>query len=693
MGIGRSGLLVMAMTAALGTVPVAAPVADDAPLRLDPVSVTATRNALPAFDYPGMVTVIDREEIETLIPSTADDILRYVPNVEFVGGPRRTGEVPSIRGFSGQDVIILVDGARQNVETGHNGRFWLDPSLLQSVEVLRGPASSLYGSGGTGGVIEFRTAWAADLLAPGETVGGRLSAGWQTAADERVGMASVYARPLAGLDVVGSITSRDSGSIRLGGGAELESASDDIVAGLAKVGYDFAGGHRVEASYQRFSNETVEPANGQGNGSGIDEDKHIDVDNWRAGYSYSDPANKLIDLDAVAYYVRTDIDEFPVDGSPELTQKVETVGLRVDNRSRLSLSDHATVTLTYGGEAYHDAQTATDGGGVRDGVPDAEDTFWGIFGQAEIALTDPSGFLPGEFLIIPGLRYDHFSSSSAISDGNSDGQVSPRIGVSYLPNDWSMVFASYAHAFRAPSIEELYLSGTHFRIPVGAGVTNSFVANPDLKPQRTRTLEVGAGVDFDDVFTAGDRLQVKGSHYRIWGKDFIDLAVDQPAPFVDCNPFIPGACDGTTRAENVASAKLWGTEVEGTYETSRVRVAVGLSSSNGQNEETGGSLGVLQPTQLATDTRLKLPEVDSVVGWRMLAAKEFDKVDDPAEIRDGYAVHGLYASWAPTGGPLQGLRLDLGVDNLFDKSYERVYTSAPEPGRDFKVLVSYALAW
>ncbi len=137
---------------------------------LDTISVTATRNPIKAFEYPGMVSVIGREGIQTRQPSTPDDILKFVPNVEFTGGPRRTGETPSIRGFSGPDVIVMFDGARQNFGSAHDGRFFIDPSLLKSVEVLRGPASSLYGSGGTGGIIEFRTMGAADFLAPGETV-------------------------------------------------------------------------------------------------------------------------------------------------------------------------------------------------------------------------------------------------------------------------------------------------------------------------------------------------------------------------------------------------------------------------------------------------------------------------------------------------------------------------------------------
>src|SRR3546814_16420687 len=118
-----------------------------------------------------MVTVTGPQEMQTLQPSSPDDILRFVPNVEFFGGPRRTGEVPSIRGFSGPDVIILFDGARQNYNSGHDGQFFIDPSVLKQVEVLRGPASPLSGRGGTGRVLQFRTIAARPPLATQPTGG------------------------------------------------------------------------------------------------------------------------------------------------------------------------------------------------------------------------------------------------------------------------------------------------------------------------------------------------------------------------------------------------------------------------------------------------------------------------------------------------------------------------------------------
>jgi hemoglobin/transferrin/lactoferrin receptor protein len=679
----------------------AAAAGSPAPTMLRTISVTATRNPIEAFEYPGMVSVVGPETIQTLQPSTPDDVLKLVPGVEFTGGPRRTGEVPSIRGFDGPDVVVMIDGARQNFNSGHDGRFFIDPSLIREAEVLRGSASALYGNGGTGGVIEFRTVSASDLLDDDETAGATASAGYHTVNEEGLGTLSVYGKPGEGLGMLGSFTKRNSGPIDLGDGSTLENSDDDIVAALGKIDYEFADFHSVEASYLHFQNEAEEPNNGQGLGGADSVEKDIRNQTWRLAYGYSNPDDPVLDLDVVAYYTKFQADELRLDdlgGGPAgelLKRDVDTIGLRVDNRSRWELSEEVLTTFTYGVETYRDLQDGAAGATERDGVPDAESLFYGAFGQAEIAISEPLDFVPGELLIIPGLRFDSYASESDIADENEDTAISPRIGVSYLPTEWSLLFVNYGEAFRAPTFDELYTTGTHFVIPIGPppGIVNSFVPNPNLQPQETETIEFGAGLDFEDILDDGDRFQIKASQFYIKGENFIDLAVFQPTPFVDCNPFIPGDCNGTTTSTNVPNAELWGREIEASYESDRVLVTVGYSEIHGENEDTGAHLGVLTPEQLTTDAALKLPEIDSIVGWRVLAAAEFDEVNDPTEERDSYIVNDIYFAWAPSDGPLEGLRIDLGIDNLFDEAYDRVFTDATEPGRDFKAHVTYALAW
>jgi hemoglobin/transferrin/lactoferrin receptor protein len=631
------------------------------PTMLKTISVTATRNPIEAFEYPGMVTVVSPEEIETLQPSTPDDVLKLVPGVEFVGGPRRTGEVPSIRGFDGPDVVVMIDGARQNFNSGHDGRFFIDPSLIREAEVLRGSASALYGSGGTGGVIEFRTVSAGDMLDADETVGATAGAGYHTVNEEGAGTLSVYGKPGDGLGMLGSFTKRNSGPIDLGDGSTLENSDDDIIAALGKIDYTFNDVHRVEASYLHFQNEAEEPNNAQGLGGADSVEKDIRNQTWRVAYGYRNPDDPVLDLDVVAYYTQFQADELRLDdlgagpAGELLKRDVDTVGMRVDNRSRWELSDEVHTTFTYGVETYRDVQDGEAGGGAREGVPDAESLFYGVFGQAEIAITEPLDVVPGELLIIPGLRFDSYTSESDIADENTDTAISPRIGVSWLPTEWSLLFVNYGEAFRAPTYDELYTTGTHFVIPIGPppGIVNSFVPNPDLQPQTTETIEFGAGLNFDDVLLDHDRFQIRASQFYIDGEDFIDLAVIQPTPFVDCNPFIPGNCNGTTTSTNVPNAELWGREVEASYENDRVLVRVGYSEIHGKNEDTGAHLGVLTPPQVTTDTAVKLPEIESIIGWRIIAATDFDEVNDPSEERDGYVVNDVYFAWAPSDGPLE----------------------------------------
>src|SRR6185295_9578396 len=151
---------------------------------IEKVTVVGTKNPRSAQTYPGQVDVLNQDQIEASVPSTPSDLVKDMPNVDFGGGPRRTGETPQIRGLGGQDVLILIDGVRQSWTSGHDGRFFLDPNLLVGVEVVKGPASALYGSGPLGGVMAFRTANASDLLDPGATAGLRATLGYQDVNDE-----------------------------------------------------------------------------------------------------------------------------------------------------------------------------------------------------------------------------------------------------------------------------------------------------------------------------------------------------------------------------------------------------------------------------------------------------------------------------------------------------------------------------
>jgi outer membrane receptor protein involved in Fe transport len=102
---------------------------------LDPVTKFATLNPTSSFNYPGQVTVVGRDQIEIQQPSSFGEAVKYVSGVFVDGGVRSSGQSPNIRGFEGDNVLMVVDGVRQDFQSGHHGRIFIDPDLLKTVEV------------------------------------------------------------------------------------------------------------------------------------------------------------------------------------------------------------------------------------------------------------------------------------------------------------------------------------------------------------------------------------------------------------------------------------------------------------------------------------------------------------------------------------------------------------------------------
>jgi hemoglobin/transferrin/lactoferrin receptor protein len=668
------------------------------------ITVYGTRSERDAFSYPGMISVLDRAEIELAQPSSVSDLFRAIPSVQFSGGPRRTGQLPSIRGFGRENVLILLDGARQSFISAHDGRFFLDPELLVRAEAVRGPSSALYGSGAVGGVLAFETASAADLLRPGETMGMRLRGGIQTANREWVGAGTAFARSKdERASVLGSLGVRESGDIRLANGFDLPS-DDRINTWLIKGDIALAPGVALEAGWTGFTNRALEPNNGQGlnlgggTGTLADVEKRSRSDTLRGTLLIAPPGQNGLDANITVYRTVSDVNERELATRRRTLRDITTTGVSARNRSMLS-EGNTKAALLVGFDWYRDRQIGTDseaGDGTRAGVPDGEAEFAGAYAQMEFDLDRPLG-LPGTLIFIPGLRYDRFENRAAFDNrANKDDAWSARIAGSWAPVPQLLLFASWGQAFRAPSINELYLSGIHFPVPhpiLGPPrrppvfVTNNFVPNPDLVPERTETFELGAGLAFDNVALDGDRLEVKGAWWTTRARDLIDLFVDfRFSPTCFAPPGFTPCSAGTTESRNVTSAKLNGFDLDLRWTSDRFDLIGAVSTINGRDRDAGTPLGALTPDRGSLDARLKFPEQALLIGARLEAAARFDKGRDPNDIRPGYATLDLYAGWELPF--VRGTRLDIRIDNLFDRQFVRTFAGVIEPGRNLRLTLS-----
>lgn len=679
---------------------------------IDPViTVLATRSPTTAFEFPGQVSVIDREVIDDFNASTLQDVFVAIPGTTFDSGPRRTGDTPSIRGLSGNGVLIFQDGARQSFISGHDGRFFIDPELVQTVEVVRGPSSALYGSGALGGVIATRTITAADMLEDGQRFGVRLATGFQSVNDEfRVGMTGAGQSSDGVWDLLGNVTYRDAGNIELGNGTTLP-ADDEIVSKLFKLTVRPTSTLEVTGSYSSFTSDSTDPTNPQGNNlPGPANElvfRDITSETAQIGLNWN-PSTPAIDLNLVGYYTNNSVEEDEVSSDRIADRRVETIGFLIDNRSRFDLGKGSTLTLTYGGEYYRDEQTGLDtatADGTRGGVPDAETQFAGVFAQAELTLAS-LGPIPGELSVIPGLRWDSFTSSAEDETFEiDDDEFSPKVGVSYLPIPQLLFFGNYALGFRAPSFNEAFADGAHFVIPDVSSppgprgprfVTNTFIGNPGLRAEESETFEFGAGLQLDDLLGKGDRFMVKGSYYQSDVDNLIGLDVNTPAGCFVASPFVQPCGSGaqfgnTSQNINIRNAEIDGIEIEFSYSSDLFYARGNFSSIDGIDAGTGEFLeGVLQPDTLFVDLGTRIGDSGFRLGLRTIYAAQFNEVNEPQDVRRDYLVNDLYLVFEPDDGPLNGFRLDLGIDNVADSDFEVVNAGVSQPGRNFKAALSWS---
>jgi hemoglobin/transferrin/lactoferrin receptor protein len=651
------------------------------PILLDPLTITGTKTPTRSSEVPATIDVIDQEQLDRKQALTVGDVLDDLPGVSMEGGPKGSQSQPNIRGFGGTGwgnnrVVTTLDGARQDVGAAHGGSMFFDPDLIKQAEVLKGTGSTLYGSGAIGGVISLTTKDAADFLEGDDKYGFRVKTGYHSVNKEPMTSSTFALRPVKQVDFLGNFTWRDSGNYRTGSGETLNNSAVDVMSGLMKLGITPGEGQRLELSGLLFSDHEESVATDVNNANTeYAADHKISKSTATAHYTFDNPDNDLVNLSATVYRDDTKVEDIGKHYNRDSEADLTTTGLDLFNTFKFSTgwADHA---LTIGTEYYHDAGTGRVNGNAEPQNPDASQDVVGIYSQYQLKLFD-------QLSIIPGLRWDYYAThpESGNFKDRADNRLSPKVGLNWQPLDWLAAFGSYSQGYRAPSIRELYISGTHFAI--FGPFNNTFVTNPDLKPESTRTWEGGLRFNFKDVVQKGDALRLSGSYFDTRAKNFIDGNV-----VMDFSTFT-----FTTTPVNVPRASIRGSEIQLSYESDYVFFSGGYSRIRGDNLTDDQPLTSIPADKLMVVVGGRLPQFDLSFGVTNEYAWKQDRVSDSTLAVSGYDVVGLFASWAPSEGFLKGFRVDTGIDNLFDKKYERFLALEDAPGRDYRIAVSYGASF
>ncbi|MEX2498966.1 MAG: TonB-dependent receptor [Wenzhouxiangellaceae bacterium] len=658
-------------------------------LDLDAIVVSATRTERPRFTTPAAVSTIRREQIETIQPYGFQDVFESIPSVSIQGGPRRIAEEPSIRGFTDEQVVIRLDGTRQNFNKAHGGRFLLDPDLIRSIEVLRGASSAVYGSGALGGVFVTETVNGRDLTGDRDGAGVRLKGAFASNGEEWSSFNTVYGQ--AGtFDFLGSFIYRDVGeNLEDGNGDDILATRDEITNGLVKLGIEPGRHQRIELAWDAFDNTGINPPNANDFATPTNiVDRDTERTNTRARYQFDDPSNRWFNVDTAVYRNEVKTIEFRFDDERIDRTDFETTGFELTNTSRLTAIAGDWLQLTYGMEFYTDEQAGTRNGGDRLQFPDAEVDYRAGFVQAEIPL-------PAGFSLIPGLRFDSFEYTS---DGDfaerDDEETSPRVALGWQPVESLYLWTEYAEAFRAPSLTELFADGVHFTAPLGPGqvVINEFIPAPELAPEQAEQIQVGGRFRQRDLFGTGFGFSAEA----VWHRSKIDNFVDQVVEFISGPPqFDPRTqtlvFPGTTTSLSV-DAELSGFEFDARLEhpTGYLRAAIATLDSDRNG---GGNLAGVQPDRASLGAGLYALDRQLTIGAQVIAAAARRNVPQDAPTTPGFGKTDLFVNYLPYRGPLAGWELRLALDNIFDKDYRIHPNPVQQPGRSVRMTIARDFQW
>ncbi|RCU45612.1 TonB-dependent hemoglobin/transferrin/lactoferrin family receptor [Corallincola holothuriorum] len=652
---------------------------NDGLLEIKPVVVSATRMAQEVDEVSRPIAVVEKEEIDTIQPQSVAQVLKNEPNISVSGGPRANNQSVNIRGLTGNKVLQTVDGVRQVFESGHRPSYFLDPELLQSVEAIKGPSSSLWGSGAVGGVVAQNTVSAGDLLTAEQDLGGFVKQGFNWNNDQSTTTGALAGRTDS-LDWLLSGYYRDSNDIELGSGESLAGSASRDKGVLAKTEWQIDDAQSLAFNLRTANSSGNVPSNGSADFNGTSNfliNRDQDTTNLSADYRI-DTDSPLINAQVMAYWNNVEMDEYRISDGRSDSTDLDVYGLNLNNLSLISVEGFGDISLLYGVDGYREEFSASRQGDDRPTPPEADTDVWGGFVQANIPFAE-------SWQLEVGGRYDYFSTEAKnLGQDRSDNDFSPSAALIWQTTNWLQLTLRHDRAFRAPSSEEMYSTGTHFCM--GPGFCNTFVPNPDLKAEQAANTELMAQMNFAGVFTGADSLNITTSIFENKVDDFIEQIVTDPSfapPFPD---------PGTTTWVNVDEATIKGFEIAADYHLDSFKLGLAYGIVRGEDDNSSDDLTNIPADTFNADISYGFWADQITTGVRLTHAREQDKTqydgNSDGTTYGSYTVGDIYASWTPSS--IKALKIDLTLNNVTDKDYRQAWSELDEAGREVILSTKYS---
>ena len=661
----------------------------DAATRVEQVVVTATRTEKPADEVPVTASVIGAQQIEDQLAVDIKDLIKFEPGVSVRTAPARFNTALSgtgrdgnssfnIRGLEGNRVLIQVDGVRVPDSFGFGAQSvgrgdYADLDMIKSVEIVRGPASALYGSDGLAGSVSFFTKDPEDFLKGGKTWAAQAKAGYASADESTYGslLLAGVSGPWQGMV---AYTRRDGSEQETQGSNNTSTAARTVAnpqdvgssSILAKVVFDPAEGHTLRLTYDHLEREVDSDILSARTATTLSVLTHDETDRDRFTFDYHYTGEGLIEDARLAIYYQdattsqfTAEDRTTTDRTRLNTFDNEVWGVGGQARSRFTTGG-LTHDVVYGGDWSLTRQEGIRGGTVPTppdvfptrAFPNTDYKLIGLFVQDEIGLLD------GRISLFPALRYDWYDLdpeddalyTGPAPEGSSDGQLSPKIGIVWNATETLKVFANIATGFKAPSPMQV---NNAFSNPSQGYMS---IPNPDLKPETSETAEVG-------LRWKSGPLSLQGSVYAGKYEDFISQEVVSGS-FTVLDPAV-------YQFVNIGEVKLHGVEARADLQLDGGWTLI-ASASGGRGDATSSTgkapLGSIDPVKVTAGASWR--EAGGRFGGQLsvihVAGKDESRTGcTGCYVPDAFTTIDLTAYWNIN----DNVSLRGGVFNLTDETY------------------------
>ena len=495
------------------------------------ITVTATRLPQPIVEVPATVTVIDDKQIADEMVSDVKDLVRFEPGVSVRRAPTRFGAALgstgrdgnagfNIRGIEGNRVLIQVDGVRVpdgfdfGAQSAGRGDY-VDVGLIKSVEILRGPASALYGSDGLAGAVSFITSDPSDFLTGHKSIAGLVRSAYDSA-DDQFSETGILAGRTGNWSALIAYTRRDGHELDNKGTNDAPNSNRTAPnpqdtrsnAVLGKIVWNPSDAHRIRLTFDHRDDHVrtdvlsgVAPvATSATSVLALHARDKTQRDRVSLDWRYRG-SGAIDEAQVTLWYQNGKNEQFTAEDRNTAADRtrLNTFENRVFGASAELRSDFSTGAvghrLVYGGDV-----SVTRQQGLRDGtVPTPPDVFptrafpVTDFTLAGGYLADELAFGGGRVTLYPVLRFDYYKLDPKIdpllpsfrSAGQDGSRLSPKIGGVIKLIEGTSLFVNYARGFKAPSPSQV----NQFFENLAQGYTS--IPNPNLRPETSETWEGG----------------------------------------------------------------------------------------------------------------------------------------------------------------------------------------------------------